>query len=163
MHSNTMMIFFIKCIITLIFVFTNFVKCEHEDEEDCECGIVGGNPNQFPWYVSLRITVEVPRKSPRARPDQTTHTTYHTGTLVSSKFILTAANIFQGGRDNPETWAALPAAYILDVEDIGSIDDARWLEINKIFIHFLFGQRLWEADENKYYEVNRYNVVLALF
>ena len=68
---------------------------------------------------------------------------------------LTAANIFQGGRDNPDTWAALPAAYILDVEDIGSVADERWLEINKIFIHFLFGQRLWEADENKYYEVNR--------
>ena len=68
-----MMIILIRRIITIIFVFINLGKSEHEDEEDCECGIVGGNPNQFPWYVALRITVEVPRKSPRARPDKTTY------------------------------------------------------------------------------------------
>ena len=85
-----------------------------------------------PWFVLLKLQV----------PD---FYRQFTGTLISSRYVVTAAETFFETKpedfntaSNPENWKALPGAR--HFEDIEFVDNSNpdWMEIAKIDIHNMF-------------------------
>ena len=52
------------------------------------------------WTIILRLHVETVKKSPRHNAQPITK--YFTGSIISTKFVLTAADVFKDHEDTPE-------------------------------------------------------------
>ena len=99
-----------------------------------------------PWFVLLRLQVSDKAKQ-------------FTGTLISSRYVVTAAETFYetkpiGINDakNPENWKALTGArHIEDVTNVVNIVESNdWIGISRIDIHNLFDRLGYTADNNRY-------------
>ena len=134
----------------VIFIFIDLCACETEDEKEKRERYCGHKPEKWqwvehPWYVALRLTIDDTGGSQAIF--------YYTGTLISNRFIVTAASTFDAEPGQPpdswrneQTWAALPGAYnIPHIEEYrpfggpnGYYRNSDWEEIIRIEIHPLY-------------------------
>ena len=96
------------------------------------CGKTPEGPNNkwktHPWFVALRFS-----------RDNTNNKLHFAGTLISNRYVVTAAEIFfrDGTEDrhrmDERMWTALPGANRVD--DIGNYKSGDWTDITSIDIH----------------------------
>ena len=102
--------------------------------------------NEYPWVVSIKEKVYDDRGNFLTNA-------YHTGTLVSKEYVVTAASIFDK-KKNKENFEALVAAKRFadsDVQD--TYPDHRWSPIAKIQIHPHYNSRQYISRYNVMYDV----------
>ena len=86
----------------------NFVLKVMEDSGCGDCGIEndGGKLNKLPWFVAIKELVY---------ENYQFYNIYHTGTLVSKDYVVTAASIFERTPIALDNYKALVGATFFDV------------------------------------------------
>ena len=132
-HSIFPRFFLIEFI--LIFLAEQSFCESHEErtEREALCGLAPTLTGSFPWYVILKLEILLD-------PGGSSTKELYTGTLVSNRFVATAAEIFdvESDLDDPAQWKAFPGAYGFHAEEIANLKSTDWIDVTRIEIHPLY-------------------------
>ena len=149
-----------SCFIFTVVIFLidkGFCESEEEREErERYCGIPHDLDAQtYSWLVALKFQA--------GDPGGSQVTVYYTGTLISNRYVVTAAEnfdaeetAFESEWQNERYWAALPGVFRID--DIANYQSSDWIDINRIEIHPLY-KGVWS---NMQRQVNAHTIFLLL-
>ena len=126
--------FFLIEFILIFFVEQRFCESQEErTEREALCGLAPTLTGSFPWYVILKLEILLD-------PGGSSTKELYTGTLVSNRFVATAAEIFdvESDLDDPAQWKAFPGAYGFHAEEIANLKSTDWIDVTRIEIHPLY-------------------------
>ena len=135
--------FFLIEFILIFFAERRFCESQGErTEREALCGLSPTRTGSFPWYVILKLEILLD-------PGGSSTKEFYTGTLVSNRFVVTAAEIFdvESDRDEPEQWKAFPGAYGFHAAEIANLRSTDWIDVTRIEIHPLY--RGYLSDEKQ--------------
>ena len=135
--------FFLIEYILIFFAEKRFCESQEErTEREALCGLAPTLTGSFPWYVILKLEILLD-------PGGSSTKELYTGTLVSNRFVATAAEIFdvESDLDDPAQWKAFPGAYGFHAEEIANLKTTDWKDVSRIEIHPLY--RGYLSDEKQ--------------
>ena len=135
--------FFLIEFILIFLAERSFCESQEErTEREALCGLAPTLTGSFPWYVILKLEILLD-------PGGSSTKELYTGTLVSNRFVATAAEIFdvESDLDDPAQWKAFPGAYGFHAEEIANLKTTDWIDVSRIEIHPLY--RGYLSDEKQ--------------